>query len=902
MTKVLLTHSMGPYELGWGQDMFDVFGARLTRGQGPFGLRGHLHAFALHTIAQNLSVPVTVLEWPTEDLFRKELERRYDFLGIQVFSIHLPKIARMVQVAREISPATRIVLGGYGVIHLYKGFPGDPPEPVRYLRENVDHVCMEEGVGFFRKLLGEPLDRPIRQEFQTDSWASLRGAESLARFRFTSTLVALGCPNGCEFCSTSAFFRANKIVVASPEEVCSSLKSAVQKARGDPILFNALFDEDFLLDRSYVLRLGERIRKEGLAGKVNLFCFASVKSLSQYRAEELAAMGIGAVWIGVESKFEEAVTTVHNFEKRKGRDVAELVEDLHRHGILVIASNILGLDFHDRRNILEDIDFFVSLRPDLYQVSPLTPCPGTALFERMEKENRIAPDYRCSDLHLWSDNLFRHEAFGRDEIKALYELAHRKLYESNGPSVLRILDVALRGWETLAHASDPHLQERADRCFFIASRLGAGLLYSLCELAPTEAVRSLVGEVEDRYLRHVGPYSWKQKLLQRAVRRMIGRTPSEDTLEEVNKPRFVRTHYAGDGSAPRVVKRARPLVHVLEGLSLAAARRVAGLTPRPLFPVRIQDIDEFPVTFRSIEIEGDRLNYADEGSGEVLLMLHGNPMWSYLYRHLIRGLKDRYRCVALDLLGYGLSDKPSDGDYSMHAHLRRLAVFVEQLDLKGITLLCQDWGGIVGLSYAARNKERFRRLVPMNTAAFLPRSLRDYRDALRSWGFLYLWAYKLPVLGRRMAVEWNLFLKAALRFGFHNRARQVHERARMGYLYPFQWPGHRTAILKSVRQVPLLPFGPLWDLLRGTERLLRGWQVRTQIIWGMRDPIFGPWFIEKFESLLPNRAPTLRIPTAGHFLQDDEPEIVLQRLEAFLSEDRSNLSAAAGSIAASRAA
>lgn len=886
MAKVLLTHSIGPYELGWGQDMFDVFGARLTRGQGPFNLRGHLHAFALHTIAQNLSVPVTVLEWPTEHLFREELKKQYDFLGIQVFSIHLPKIARMVRIAREVAPATRIVLGGYGVMHLYKGFPGDPPEPARYLRENADHVCMEEGVAFFRKLLGEPLDRPIRQEFQTDSWASLRGAKSLARFRFTSTLVALGCPNACEFCSTSAFFRANKIVVAPPEEVCSSLKSAVQHTRGDPILFNALFDEDFLLDRSYVSRLGELIQKQDLSGKVNLFCFASVKSLSQYTAEELAAMGIGAVWIGVESKFEEAVTTVHNFQKRKGKDVTELVDDLHRHGILVIASNILGLDFHDRRNLLEDIDFLVSLRPDLYQVSPLTPCPGTALFERMEKEGRIAPDYRCSDLHLWSDNLFRHDAFGRDELKEMYERAHKKLYATNGPSLLRMLDVALRGWQTLAHAPDPHLQARADRCFFMASRLGAALLYSLRKLAPTDTVRRQVDEVEERYLRHVGPYSWKQKLVQRIVCRQLRRVPSEDTLEEVNQPRFVVTRYPGDGSAPKIVKRARPIRHFCEQLSLTAVRRLGGLRPRSLFPVRLRDIDDFPVVFRSIEIEGDRLHYVDEGSGEVLLMLHGNPTWSYLYRHLIRRLQSRYRCVALDLLGYGLSDKPSDGDYSMHAHVRRLAAFVERLDLREITLLCQDWGGIIGLSYAACNKERFRRLVPMNTAAFLPGSLREYGEALRSWGFLYLWAYRLPILGRRMAVEWNLFLKAALRFGFHNRDRQLHEKARLGYLYPFQWPGHRTAILKAVRQVPLLPLGPLRDLLRGTERRLRGWPVRTQIIWGMRDPIFGPWFIEKFESLLPNHAPTLRIPTAGHFLLDDEPEIILHRLEAFLAEDQ----------------
>jgi pimeloyl-ACP methyl ester carboxylesterase len=106
----------------------------------------------------------------------------------------------------------------------------------------------------------------------------------------------------------------------------------------------------------------------------------------------------------------------------------------------------------------------------------------------------------------------------------------------------------------------------------------------------------------------------------------------------------------------------------------------------------------------------------------------------------------------------------------------------------------------------------------------------------------------------------------------------------LGYLYPFQRKSDRVAILKSVRQVPMSPLDTVWDLLRNTEKALKGWNVRTQLIWGMQDPVFVPWFLEKFEEILPNHAPSLRIPTAGHFLQDDEPDLIIRRIREFLNE------------------
>ncbi len=129
-------------------------------------------------------------------------------------------------------------------------------------------------------------------------------------------------------------------------------------------------------------------------------------------------------------------------------------------------------------------------------------------------------------------------------------------------------------------------------------------------------------------------------------------------------------------------------------------------------------------------------------------MLHGNPTWSYLYRHLIEDLRKDYRCVALDHLGYGLSDKPPRADFSMEAHIRRLGLFVEELGLSDITLICQDWGGIIGLGYAAKNKKRFSRLIPMNTAAFLPETREDWRKCAKGLGASLLVVLQDPDSGQ----------------------------------------------------------------------------------------------------------------------------------------------------------
>lgn len=882
MKKVLLTNSIGPYALGWGEDMTDLFGARLTRGQGPFSLQGSHPSFGLHLIAENLRADVSVMEWPSEELFRSELKKGYDFLGIQVLTIHIPKIARMVEIAREVAPGTPIVLGGYGVLALHHPPPNDRGGFARYLLDNADHLCHEEGVAFFRKVIGQDPEEPITQIKQPVATSTLRGMKNFFRSRESSVLVALGCPNACEFCNTSAFYRFKKIVVSTPEQTVAALKAAWERSGRDRLMFHMLWDEDYLIDKPYVMRVGELMQKENLIGLINYNCFASIRSISQFTTEELVLAGIASAWIGVESKFEQQAVNVHNFYKRCGKDAAQVISELHRWGITIVGSCILGLDFHTPENIEEDMDYFVSLKPDFYQVAPLTPCPGTMLFERMQEEGRLYDHYAFEEVHIWSDKLFSHPHFSDGDLTRYFDLCHEKLVNTNGPAMLNIADVMLQGFLTMRHHPNPHIQQRAETCYLHLKNMEGGLLYSMKKLAPSEAVRQRAEKIERGYLQAVGKYTRGDKFSQKVTYHLIKRH-AINPPDIVSDPDYQVTRYPGDGSDPKVVKRRNPLAHSLSQASVAVMERVLGWkgTKGP-FPIKLADIDPFDVSFKSTQIEGDRISYVDEGQGEVLLMLHGNPTWSYLYRHLIADLKKDYRCVAPDLLGYGLSDKPPQGDYSMEAHIRRLGIFVEKLGLENITLVCQDWGGIIGLSYAARNKERFSRLIPMNTTGFSPRTPNDFKKCLRAWAMPYLLSFKMPFIGKKMAMDWNLFLQWGMRLGTYNTKRQMHRKAMLGYLYPFQRVNDRVAIMKSVRQIPTGPLDRVWWLLRGTEKALAGWDVRTRVIWGMKDPVFVPWFIERFEKILPNHEPSLKIATAGHFLQDDEPEAVILGIREFL--------------------
>lgn len=283
-----------------------------------------------------------------------------------------------------------------------------------------------------------------------------------------------------------------------------------------------------------------------------------------------------------------------------------------------------------------------------------------------------------------------------------------------------------------------------------------------------------------------------------------------------------------------------------------------------------------------IEIAGHNIHYLDEGKGEVLLMLHGNPTWSYLYRHFIPELSLAYRCIVPDFLGFGWSDKPVEADYSLQAQLQRLKIFIDRLGLSEITLINHDIGGIIGLSWAAEHKYLVKRLVILNTSGSVPAVWGDNRY-LAPWSYLALWPLRLPGLGELLVLGCNFLQRVVMPLAFVDQRLFTRE-ARRGFQSPYRCKEDRVALLSTLRQVPILKTDPVYHMLLKTGQSLKGWQVPTQIIWGMKDPAFAPKLIKDLERLLPNHRPTLRLPGAGHFLMEEQPTAILAKIKEFLTD------------------
>jgi cis-3-alkyl-4-acyloxetan-2-one decarboxylase len=269
---------------------------------------------------------------------------------------------------------------------------------------------------------------------------------------------------------------------------------------------------------------------------------------------------------------------------------------------------------------------------------------------------------------------------------------------------------------------------------------------------------------------------------------------------------------------------------------------------------------------------GQRYHYLDEGSGPVLLMVHGNPTWSFYWRDLITALRDRYRIVVVDHIGCGLSSKPAANDYPYRL-ARRIAdlnELIEKLDLKQITLVAHDWGGAIGMGAAVAAPERFARFVLMNTAAFrMPRC---------PWP-IYL--CRLPLFGSLAVQGLNLFVRAALRTTVHKPERMT-PAVKAGYLAPYRSWRDRVAVLRFVYDIPLKPSHPTYQTLVNIEQGLRQLADRpTLLIWGMHDWCFTPAFLDRFLEFFPH-AETHRLADAGHYVVEDAHEEIAPLLDCFV--------------------
>ena len=281
----------------------------------------------------------------------------------------------------------------------------------------------------------------------------------------------------------------------------------------------------------------------------------------------------------------------------------------------------------------------------------------------------------------------------------------------------------------------------------------------------------------------------------------------------------------------------------------------------------------YPFAGTWCEVNGFKMHVLDEGQGDTVLMLHGNPTWSFFFRNLVLGLRGAHRVIAPDHIGCGLSEKPDEADYAytLSRRVDDLAALIDQLKIRGrITLLMHDWGGMIGMAYAARVPEKIARLVLLNTAAFhLPKGKRLPRS---------LWLCRETPLGELIIRDTGLFTSLLARWAV---CRPMEQRVREAYLWPYRLPRDRTSLLRFVQDIPLRSDDPSYELVSKVQATVpRFNQVPSLLLWGEKDFVFDHHFLREWQRLLP-AAEVHRFPNAGHYVLEDAGAEILPLIQDF---------------------
>lgn len=279
--------------------------------------------------------------------------------------------------------------------------------------------------------------------------------------------------------------------------------------------------------------------------------------------------------------------------------------------------------------------------------------------------------------------------------------------------------------------------------------------------------------------------------------------------------------------------------------------------------------DLYPFQPHFLETEAGALHYVDEGPRDapVILCVHGNPTWSLLYRQVVQRFRRTQRVIAIDHLGCGLSDQPREFGYRFTDHARNLEQLVVELDLTNITLIVHDWGGPIGMTMAARQRERIARLVLTNTGLFPSERIPWRIDMCRGW------------LGRILIEGHNAFARAAVRMAVE---QPLDAKRRRAYLTPYAPPRSSLATWRFVDDIPMEPEHPSYGALAEVAATLpRFADTPTLLLWGEQDWCFSTHFRDELAARMP-WAERADLVDAGHYLFEDDPAGVEAALAGFL--------------------
>jgi hypothetical protein len=496
--RVLLSSVFKPFGVdgiyGRKESKIELFHNQLTKAQGVFSLRQMHNSYGIHVIAKNINAPTTVLDFPTLDRYIEEVKKGYDIIGISSIVPNFQKVKKMVELTREISPESTIVLGG---------FCAAVPDIEKMLE--VDYVCIGDGISFMRGLLGLPEEYEFSNPDVYSENREILGAPSVGQKR-PQIIVGLGCSYGCDFCTPSYFFGRKHIKFYKSGKELFDECVRVEKLFKTPVM-TFVGDDNFMLD----LKRAEELRQCAIeAGKVfDIFHFGSLDKIEAFGVEKLAEMGSGTIWIGREGKYPE-------FRKNQGRDLKEIIAELRSYGIKTVISSILLLDGHTKENIYDDIEDHINSGPTFSQIMHYAPYFGNALFDRLEEQGRILHSIPYEEWHGFKQPWFIHPEFDLVEAEKVQEYAYQREWHELGPSAMRYIEIEYDGWLNLRDSKNPQLKRRAD---YFAARMPRYriMLLGMAHLAPTPEMRDMIMKVLKRVESSFGPI----KAHERAAARVL---------------------------------------------------------------------------------------------------------------------------------------------------------------------------------------------------------------------------------------------------------------------------------------------------------------------------------------------------------------------------------------------
>ena len=517
--RILLSSVFGPY----AQD--DAFGSRsvnpmelyqnqVTRTQGALSLRMFHRSFGLMLLQANIDAPCTLLDFPSRERFVQELqEQPYDVIGIGAILPNTAKVVEMCALVRRFQPRATLVIGG----HIAN--KGDLDRIV-----DADHIVRGDGVQWFRKFLGQDEKAPVRHPAVLSGFGTRIMGTPLPKSPGSTAAIlipSVGCPMGCNFCSTSAMF-GGKGKFVSFYETGDELFAVMQRIATElQVRSFFVLDENFLLQRKRALRLLELMEQHRKSW--SLYVFSSARVLQSYSMEQLIGLGISWVWMGLEGKQSQ-------YAKLNGVDTRALVKNLQSHGIRVLGSSIIGLEHHTPENIQAIIDDAIAHDSDFHQFMLYTPIAGTPLYAQHQAQGTLIPESELppADVHGQYRFNYRHPHIhdGR-EGQFLLDAFNRDL-AVNGPSLARLIRTTLDGWLRYKKSPDRRIRERFAQRAKVLRTTYAGAAWAMAQWYRDDA--RIGGQMRALLARLYREFGWSTRIVAAVVGRYLYRMMKKEDL------------------------------------------------------------------------------------------------------------------------------------------------------------------------------------------------------------------------------------------------------------------------------------------------------------------------------------------------------------------------------------